>query len=281
MQPNRFLPAAFLFLVLPAALGTIRIVEAIRLRAGQLPRVIAAGFALVCLGSFGFSATETVRELSRSNIGHYGAIPPEVRGVGTKSLWLIAWIKANTTPAGRVLFETSKGRIHDRAHMAGYYAVQTGREFVGGPYPYMLFPSFWDGEAFGRQLPSIPQEEFRRYLQLYNIGWIVTHSEVSHAYLAKLPGVELVATHQDLQIHRVQQPLSYFIAGSGEVEARAIDHLVLKNVKGADVILKYHYVPGLSVAAPARLEPVMLPGIPRPFVRIIGPAVPRLEITYR
>ena len=85
--------------------------------------------------SFALSIREVVREVSYDPVGRYGSVPPEVRPLGPKSVWLLDWMARKTTAEGRVLFETSKGRIHDGAHIAGYLAVRAGRELIGGPYP--------------------------------------------------------------------------------------------------------------------------------------------------
>ena len=178
-----------------------------------------------------------------------------------------------------MLFETSKGRIHDHAHMAGYYAIATGREFIGGPYPFMLYPSFWDGEAFGRTMHSIPVEEFRRYLTLYNIGWIIAHTPQSQSFLATVPGVARAGTYQELNAYRVEQPLSYFLVGSGKVRERAINRVVLSDLSGSDAVIKYHYVPGLHADPPTRLAPFWVAGIRRPFVRLSAIAGSRVELS--
>ena len=280
VQPNRFSSAAYLFLALPAGIGVCTLLGMLA-RAAWRKRIPLAGAGILCASSFGWSAWELAREVSYAPVGHYGPIPPEVRGPGAKSRWLQNWLAENTTPEGRVMFETSRARIHDRAHMAGYYAITSRREFIGGPYPLMFFASYWDGFAFGKPLDLTSVDEFRRLLEIYNIGWIVAHSAKSRQYLSSVPGVVPAGEYDDLSTYRVQQPLSFFIAGSGRIEERGINRVVVADLKDAEVIIKYHYVAGLTADPPARIEQYRLPGIPQPFVRLTDIPGPRLELSIR
>lgn len=278
VQPNRFSSAAYLFLVLPAALGVTSLLAHLVVLPWR-PAVMAT--STVCGLSFGWSTWEVARELSYAPIGHYGALPPEVRAMGDKSRWVIDWLSTKTTRDARVLFETSKARVHDRAHMAGYYALTADREFIGGPYPFMFFAGYHDGFAFGKSLESTPVKTFRRYLDVYNVGWIVAHSATSKRYLAFVPDVVPVDEHEGLQAYRVERPLSYFLVGSGRVESSGINRVALTDLQGFEAVIKYHYVAGLIADPPAKLEPYQIPGIPQPFVRITSITGPRVEIKLR
>jgi hypothetical protein len=280
VQPNRFSSAAYLFLVLPAGIGTRTLVGMLT-NATWRKRMLAAAIGVVCATSFSWSAWEVKKELSYAPVGHYGPVPPEVRGLGMKSRWLLNWLAENTTPEGRILFETSKARIHDRAHMAGYYAINADREFIGGPYPLMFFASYWDGFAFGRPLESTPVGEFRRNLDIYNVGWIIAHTPASQRYLASVPGVSPAGTHEDLRTYRVEGPLSYFLSGSGRVQSRGINRVVLTDLEESEAVIKYQYVSGMIAEPPAILEPYWIPGIPKPFVRVTAIPGPRIELSVQ
>ena len=122
MQPNRFAPVGYLMLVIPAAIGTFTMFSAATKRSGKSTRLGAsaslAAVFLVC----GYYLNEVRREVSYEDLGHYGALPPQVAPIGDYSRWIIGWLERETSAEGRVLFETSKGRIYDGARMAGYYA---------------------------------------------------------------------------------------------------------------------------------------------------------------
>ena len=196
---------------------------------------------------------------------------PEVRPLGEDSIWLMAWLRDRTSADYRILFENAVGRAHDGAHMAGYYAYETQREFIGGPYPFMHFASFWDGLAFGKRLADIPFERMRDYFALYNIGAIVVHSDSAKRYFDVMPGVRLDAEHGVLRAYVVDTPHSYFLSGGGRVLERGHNHLLLTDVVGPRVVLKYHYVPGMTSDPPARIDGVYLQDDPKPFVRIENP----------
>jgi hypothetical protein len=280
VQPNRFAVAAYLFLSVPASVGVLAIWNWLRTPT-QRTRTIGLGFAALCAASFGYSLIEVVREVSYAPVGHYGAEPPEIRALGEKSSWLLDWLANDTTADGRILFETSKARIHDQAHMAGYYALTSDREFIGGPYPFMFTASFWDGTLFGRPVDSIAQAEFERDLDLYNIGWVVAHSEASKRYLAGIPSLVEVAVHDDLTVYRATRALDYFAAGKGRIEERSINRVVLSGLESDEVIVKYHFVPGLTADAPAEVQPVSLAGDDRPFVRILPHGERRVTLSVR
>jgi hypothetical protein len=152
--------------------------------------------------------------------------------------------------------------------MAGYYAVTSNREFIGGPYPFMFQASSWDGFAFGRPINAIPTGEFLRYLETYNIKWVIAHSAGMKKYLESIPEVILADESGPLRAYRVQQSASYFLRGSGTVKTRGINRLVLEGLEGPEIIIKYHYVRGLTASPPARIEPYWVTGIEQPFIRL-------------
>lgn len=269
LQPNRFSGPAYLLLSIPAGVGLIATIDLLSSRG--LWRLAAMGSIALFVPAFAFLAWELTRELSSADIPHHGERPPEVRGVGKDSVWILAWLKKCTTPDSRVLFESSGGRIHDDAHMSGYYALAADREFVGGPYPFMHYAGFWDGFLFGRPIEAISREEFADHLRLYNIGSIIVFSDDSKRFLDGQPGLTRGEAFGPLQTYLVDGPHSYFLAGSGTLVARSFNRIELDRLSGPEIILKYHYVPGLQGVPPADIEPVSLPGDPSLFIRIVDP----------
>ena len=164
--------------------------------------------------------------------------------------------------------------------MAGYYALASDREFVGGPYPFMFFADFWDGYAFGQPIESFSTQEFADYLRLYNIGWIVVFSEPSKQFLNRMPGVIPLEQFGAIQTYSVAGPHSFFLKGSGVVSARSFNRIDLSRLSGQTVVLKYHYAVGLETIPLAHIEAVTVPGDPTPFVRITDPP-PQLVLQMR
>jgi hypothetical protein len=271
LQPNRFAPAAYLCLLIPAAIGVVDLSGWVAKASRRAP--MWAGIAtLGLIGVFGaYALIETARELSRGPVGHYGKAPPVVDGEGKYTRWVLSTLSQRTTDSARVLFETSRARIHDGSHMAGYLAYTSGREFVGGPYPFAFFGGFWDGTVFGKPIAAIGPRVFEEYLNLYNVGWIIAHTPVTKRYLASIPWIVPETEFRELRFYRVNRQASYFIKGSGRVAARAHNLLQLTELGGDEVVLKYHYVPGLKSDPEVELAPQAEMDDPNPFIRIVHP----------
>lgn len=240
--------------------------------------MMAKGSAVFLIASSVFLLSELKNEVSSADTPHYGRPSPEVRGPGVITLWLTDWINKNTTDEARVLFETSPGRIYDDAHVPGYLAMTTHREFIGGPYVFMHHADFWDGKVFGKPISEFSIDAFSDQLRLYNIGWVVAQSTAAVAYLNQHHSLGLVAQHGQFKIFKVHQAHSYFLEGSGKVIQRRLNRIDLDDVEGDAVTLKYHYAEGMVSNPPADLQPVMLPGDPEPFIRILVPPR-RISIT--
>jgi len=270
-QPNRFFTVGSLMMTIPAAMGVISMLQLLK-QPRQRKLTIAAITSLLFITIVtAYSLNEVRREISYADIGHYGKKPPEVTGLGDYSQWIIEWLKRNTTTAGRVLFEVSMGRIHDNANIIGYYAYTSDREFIGGSISFHLFASFQDGRFFRKPINDFSQINFQKYLDFYNIGWIIAHSDVSKKYLETVPGVELVDNYKALNAYKVNRPLNFFMEGNGRILERGFNRLLLSELQGNSVTLKYHLLPGMKSEPPVKLEPVKILDDPTPFIKIINP----------
>lgn len=270
LQPNRFSAAAYLFLVFPAAIalsGAIR-GSASTGRFRGLSRLIC----VAALAGTLFVAGEVSNEASRADTPHYGRPAPEVRGPGGTTRWLSDWILENTSENSRILFETSLGRVHDDAHIAGHLVRVTQREFIGGPYVFMHYAGFWDGNVFGRPIGKFYPTEFEQKLNLYNIEWIIAHSKESRAYFDSLSSLRRIVAHGPVQIYRFLDPAkSFFHKGQGQITSRSVNRLALDQLAGDEVTLKYHWVDGVQADPPTELKPVRLGGDPQPFISLVAP----------
>lgn len=269
LQPNRFSFQGYVLLLVPAALGILAMARAVQ-STGVLRAAALASSALSALAIL-FYLNEVKRELSPTAPGHYGNAPPEVRDPGPLSAWVLDQLRQETGPDARVMFELSHARVLDNAHMAGYLAVQSGREFIGGAYPYTHFANVWDNWMFGRTLDATPVARFQAYLQLYNVGWILAHSDGLKRYLADVPNVTSVSSKGPLALYRVAIDHSFFVEGTGRVAACVVNRVDLADLQGDIVVLKYHFVPGLRTDPPTEIDGVKLLDDPEPFVRIRKP----------
>jgi hypothetical protein len=64
--------------------------------------------------------------------------------------------------------------------------------------------------------------------------------------------------------------LSWFLQGEGKVKA-SLNRLDLSELKGKEIVLKYHWTKGLSASPPARIVPIKIYDDPIPFIKIIEP----------
>jgi hypothetical protein len=270
MQPNRFAPVGYLLLIVPATCGLLAMIDAVK-TISFVPS-LAARVSLVPVVLLGLYLCNEVRtQISSADIPHYGATPPEIKNVGDYSDWVLDWLKNNTTTDGRVLFETSKARIYDGAHMAGYYAYTSDRDFIGGPYVVTSFTGFWDGFLFDKPIDKISHDHFERYMDVYNVGWVIVFSDKSKAYLNSHPSAIPVGEFKQLRAYKLQRNLTYFMEGDGHISAREHNKVVFSDLSGPAVLLKFHLVPGLKTEPATTLIPVQLADDPTPFVKIVDP----------
>ena len=269
MQPNRFSSTAYLVLCIPAGIGLASIAGNVRSKGFW--RMPAMGAAAAFIGAIAYLGWELVREISPADIPRYGARPPEVRGIGSDSQWILAWLREHTDKSARVLFQVSKARVHDGAHMAGYLALASDREFAGGPYPHMFFSGFYEDTLFGRPINMLTGRQVTDYFNLYNVGWTIVFSEPAKRLFDTLP--ELVAgdSHGPFKVYTVRGQRSFFLEGTGRVVDRTFGRIELDSLSGGSVTLKYHYVPGLRTEPSRRVEWVMRLEDPTPFIRIVDP----------
>lgn len=270
LQPNRFAPAGYLFLTVPAAYGLRRVWLAWSARATAL-RAVALVSAVAALVPAAYAAYEVAREVSYADIGHFGKKPPQVDGAGPYTVWLEDWIRENTDASARILFEVSLPRLYDGGRIPGYLALETGREFIGGPYPHIRGATFQKGYAFNRALTELPPQLFIDYLDLYNVGWIIANTTINKDYVDTVPGLEMVASYKEFTIYKVPRTPGFFLKGQGTISKREHNRLEVTDVTGEAVVLKYHYTKRLAIEPPAKMYPVKTDLDPVPFIGIDAP----------
>jgi len=191
---------------------------------------------------------------------------------------VIGWIGRETPGNARVLFEESgdeSGFVYDRTYLSSFLPYLTGRQLIGGPINLYNdrhhFAEFHSGKMFKKDAQSLSDEELRNYLRLYNIGAVVAFDPAMIQRLRSIPG--LVTIEQrigPIHLMRVNQPLTWFVEGEGKVNA-GFNRLELSDLKGKEIILKYHWVDGLRAIPPAQIEAVIMADDPIPFIKLINP----------
>lgn len=191
---------------------------------------------------------------------------------------LVEWIGRETPTNARLLFEESgdeSGFVYDRIYLSSLLPSLTGRQLIGGPINLYNdrhhFAEFHSGKMFKKDARSISDEELRNYLRLYNIGAVVAFDPASIQRLQSIPGLVTIEQRVGpIYLMKVNQPLTWFLAGEGKVKAD-FNRLELSDLKGNDVILKFHWVEGLTAAPPTKIEPVTMADDPIPFIKLVNP----------
>ena len=73
-----------------------------------------------------------------------------------------------------------------------------------------------------------------------------------------------------MHLMRVHQPLTWFVQGEGKLKAE-LNRLELSELKGSEIILKSHWVDGLTTHPLTKLERVNLADDPIPFIKLVNP----------
>jgi hypothetical protein len=264
-QPLRFKVPYDLLLVVSAAflLAEWRLKRFAVLRPYTVP-------LLTGIGAISLVVNVWITE-SAANLQLRTQIPPEIAAI-------VDWIGRETPPDGRVLFEESgdeTGFIYDGIYLSSLVPHLTGRQLIGGPINLYNdrhhFAEFHSGQMFKRDVRTFTDDELLAYLRLYNIGAIVAFHPASLQRLQAIPG--LVTVEQRIgpvHLMKVNQPLTWFIAGEGKVKA-GLNRLELSELRGNEVILKYHWVEGLTASPPVKIEPVEMLDDPIPFIKLVAP----------
>ena len=160
-------------------------------------------------------------------------------------------------------------------YLSAFLPHLTGRQLIGGPINLYNdrhhFAEFHSGKLFKRDIGSITDDELRNYLRLYNIGAVVAFHPASIKKLLSIPG--LVTVDQrigPIYLMKVNQPLSWFVEGDGQVQTSA-NRLELRDLNGREIVLKYHWLENLSATPAVKIVPIQLADDPIPFIKLIDP----------
>lgn len=263
-QPLRFKVPLDLFLVIGAAYGVNQWLNGrITLRLQLVPVTISIGALAFAINVF---QTESTGKLQSRT-----TMRPEI-------ISIVDWVANQTPRDARVLFEESgdeTGFVYDGMYLSAFLPHLTGRQLIGGPINLYNdrhhFAEFHSGRLFKRDIGSITDDELRNYLRLYNIGAVVAFHPASVKKLLSIPGLLTIDQRiGPIYLMKVNQPLSWFVEGDGAVIASA-NRLELRDLKGQEVVLKYHWLEGLNGAPAVNIVPIQLGDDPIPFIKLIDP----------
>jgi len=264
-QPLRFKVPLDLFLVMGAAYCIHQWLNGQKtFRFNLVPLMIS-------LGALAF-AINVVQTESTGKLQLRTAMPSEIVAV-------VDWVAHETPRDARVLFEESgdeTGFVYDGMYLSSFLPYLTGRQLIGGPLNLYNdrhhFAEFHSSKLFKRDIGTISDDELRNYLRLYNIGAVVAFHPASVKKLLSIPGLVTVdRIIGPINLMKVNQSLSWFVEGEGKVDASA-GRLELGDLKGREIVLKYHWVQGLNALPPVKIVPIQLGDDPIPFIKLIDPS---------
>ena len=263
-QPLRFKVALDLFLGVGAAYAVASWLDSRRAVTSKLvPVLLGCGLIAFLVNIVQTESTGKLQLRTRLN--------PQLTAI-------IDWIARETSADARVLFEESgdeTGFVYDGVYLSSLLPSRTGRQFVGGPINLYNdrhhFAEFHSGRIFKKNIQTLSDSELRNYLRLYNVGAIVAFHPASIRRLQAAG--DLITLEQRIgpvHLMKVRQPLSWFVKGEGKVKA-GWNRLELSELAGDEVVLKYHWVQGLSASPPAQIEAVKIADDPIPFIKLGKP----------
>ncbi len=264
-QPLRFKVPLDLFLALSAGYFG----STIRLKNFPSPRGLFA-CGLMAFGGCSFFLN-LIQTETKADMRLRTGFSPQIQAV-------VDWIANETPKSGRILFEESgdeSGFIYDGMYLSSFVPQLTGRQLIGGPANLYNdrhhFAEFHSGVLFKRGIDGMSPAEIREYLGLYNIGAIVCFSPSARQSFQRLP--DCLALERDLGkivLIKVNQPLNWFLKGEGELAAD-LNAIHCSEVKGEEVILKYHWIAGIKSEPPLKIKPTFVMDDPIPFIKIAHP----------
>jgi hypothetical protein len=264
-QPLRFKVPLDLCLALAAAYiladGLAR--RSLTSRSYVLPSIVACSLLAFLFNLF---ATET-----RAKMLLRTGLRPELTAI-------VEWIEKETPAEARVLFEESgdeTGFVYDGTYLSSFIPHRTPRQLIGGPINLYNdrhhFAEFHSGKLLKKDIQTLSDDEIRNYFRLYNIGAVVAFHPASVQRIQAVPGL-VILDRQIGPVHlmKVNQPLTWFLQGDGKIKA-SLNRLDLSELKGKEIVLKYHWTKGLSASPSASIVPVKIADDPIPFIKIIQP----------
>jgi hypothetical protein len=184
---------------------------------------------------------------------------------------IIAWIKKNTDRSARILYEDTDFPV--------VIINKVKREFIGGPYLYTFikhsFASFRRpllserrDRLFGKAFSEITPEMLNDYIEYYNILWVFAFWQDSRDFFKSHPRLfEKIHSIGHMDIYRAKRKPDYFLKGSGSVAAD-YNKIEVKNARGNELVLKYHWLETLKTMPEMKIEEVRVLDDPVGFIKI-------------
>jgi hypothetical protein len=170
---------------------------------------------------------------------------------------------------GRLLIQdTQFDRPYFESRCLSLIAYKSLTETTGDTWPFAKFQAFLTDKVFGCELGKFSEYSLKKYLDLYNIRFILLYREPEREMLSKYPFLKERLVLKPFSIfENLSRGLSSIYQGSGKVTAK-YDSLIVTEADSSVTILKYHYFPELKIFPEnLSIEPIFL-GDPVPFIKV-------------
>jgi hypothetical protein len=178
------------------------------------------------------------------------------RTINAETRDLIEWIKDETPPDGRILFAGPTVHAYGGGHVA-FLPVLAGREMMASDY-YHFSTKTTEYEYPPRSFRR-PDARVYEFMELYNVTHIVTYHGRWMKFFRKYPDqyeeVRNFGVKRKKSIFKVTRTPSWFLRGSGTVESDINLLRVHADAPDRELVLKYHWVEGLTADGPVELRP--------------------------
>lgn len=267
LQPYRFVVSGELFLAVPAYLGLIRLVSAIR--AANPPG--RAAFVLVGVA------------FAPSLMGHVwdGYTRPRSQGLSAEANGCVEWIRSHPG-SGRICCEPGS--------LGCLLPHLTGREVIGGGVSSQaVLVQGWthvgDGRAFGRSFGNIAPTDFLRACRLLDIRLIIVESVELEGLVKAMPAdVQKETEVGRFRIYRLAPtPAPEIWEGCYHGRVTVTHNRIRINSPPVGrFVINYHYASGFQVDSGIVVEPLTVPGASAPFIGVVvSESRPAIELAFQ
>jgi hypothetical protein len=123
---------------------------------------------------------------------------------------------------------------------------------------------------------DLPGAALRQYLELYAVGFVITSGEFGPLDRRR-DLLEPAKVVDGYRIYRTRIEPSYFVRGSGKVDAQRVNLISVADAAGADLVLRFHWMETLACRPGCRVERYAVEGDRVGFIRVPEPPS-KLEI---
>jgi hypothetical protein len=277
MEPGRFLVPALIFMAPLSGPGLIAMMRG----AGGMLSSRGARAALVTL----LLVCSPVFSLLASRAYYRHALSTEIPAEAEQ---MIEALKLHTDPPGRLMIEDGPAWDFGEIFLPAVIPMHTGVEQIGGPYPWAFikhnFTNFHMCRAMGEDLTEMGWEKLKRYLELYDVRWILTTTPECTGYVTENIGSDPLWASE----HFTLWETGIVSLGDRGISIKS-DYGSIEVYLPVDdagnvperVLLPYHWDRGLTAEPPAEISGEQRMSDPVPFLVLEPNGVRTILIEYR